>query len=478
MKAKLLNTELEIRLARTICHSSTLRNYCLAQLFNKRGIFGYAPCDELANRIRAMVRAGKKVHPRLMSADPALSQSTRNIILSKRSEHEVFTSKSEVTEAVAELEKYRRTRVLFESAEQVSAGIERGEDSETLTAVVEGALASAKTTMGLDAVRFGSVPEVYKTDPFAAARRVIHPAATSRIGTGLVGFDARTKGLARGNLVILMSPRGGGKSSLSLDMSIHQYRGLHLNIGVFNFELPRDEILARILANLTGIDNSRIMAGDTTRKERLVMSAAIGFMARVGREHRCKYDIHTDMMNVSDIAAVTKAMGYDVIYVDYLTLIAASAGQENMQQLDRMSHDAWALKTLAKSADCLVVTMAHMTEDFQVKYSRAVENHADVVWGWRLTRSDKREGIAKIRQLKARGFAEFDFALRMNLSTHRWSSMSTEALEDDFEPTTAMAEQQNQRRGGRRNDEEKEAEPRPVRSRKLSERKAADLGGL
>ncbi|NDD64567.1 MAG: hypothetical protein EBZ36_11430, partial [Acidobacteria bacterium] len=120
-----------------------------------------------------------------------------------------------------------------------------------------------------------------------------------------------------------------------------------------------------------------------------------------------------------------------------LTLFKAPANSDQVKQL---SADAWALKVLARTASCVVITLTHMTDDWEVKFSRAVENHADTIWGWRMSRQEKRDGIAIVRQTKARGTREFDFALYHDLSRHRWWCKGEAPVSDDFEPSQRIRE--------------------------------------
>jgi hypothetical protein len=105
--------------------------------------------------------------------------------------------------------------------------------------------------------------------------------------------------------------------------------------------------------------------------------------------------------------------------IDYLGMIdpterSAKATHEIKADITRD------MKALAKTRDCLVILIVQLTDDLRVKYSRAVEDHVDWFWGWRLNEESRELKVAKIKQSKARHAPEFDFLLRFDLATSTW----------------------------------------------------------
>jgi hypothetical protein len=62
------------------------------------------------------------------------------------------------------------------------------------------------------------------------------------------------------------------------------------------------------------------------------------------------------------------------------------------------------------------------TGEMDVRYSKAIKEHADVVMAWNLTKDAKESGVVWVHHIKARQYEAFDFPLAVELKYCRFGN--------------------------------------------------------
>lgn len=194
------------------------------------------------------------------------------------------------------------------------------------------------------------------------------------------GLDFLDLGLTAeaGDFVVLGGYPSDGKTALALSMAYEQARSKR--VGFFSLETSASKLFARLCATVAQVPSSRIKRRDLSPDDYELLAIKSDEMrARNLDLIRC------GAMSVEDITAVAKSRQYDVIYIDYLTLIQAQ-GRTEYEQTTATSK---ALHRFAQSAKTTVVALSQLSRPVQggakiptlssLRSSGQVEQDADVV---------------------------------------------------------------------------------------------------
>ena len=178
--------------------------------------------------------------------------------------------------------------------------------------------------------------------------------------------------------VIIGGYPSDGKTALALSMAYEQARSKR--VGFFSLETSASKLFARLCATVAQVSSSRI-------KQRTLGPDDYELLAIKSDEMRARnLDlIRGGAMSVEDITACAKSRQYDVIYIDYLTLIQAP-GRTEYEQTTATSK---ALHRFAQSTGTTVVALSQLSRPVQggakipnlssLRSSGQVEQDADVV---------------------------------------------------------------------------------------------------
>ena len=248
-----------------------------------------------------------------------------------------------------------------------------------------------------------------------------NPGVLRGIPTGFKDLDELLTGFHPGDLVIIASRPSVGKTSLALDIARNVFKYQKKNVGIFSLEMPKEQILERLLASEANIDLQLMHKGGLERKgefddfERLnkaldTLSNATIFIN----------DMPT--ANMLQIRAQSRRLkrekGLDLIIIDYLQLIDPMNMRESrVQQITEISRS---LKALARELHTPVIALSQL--------SRNVE---------------QRGGEPQLSDLRDSGSIEQDADVVMFLHRERQRDSEDDTLEDgDFAPDITNQDQE------------------------------------
>jgi replicative DNA helicase len=201
---------------------------------------------------------------------------------------------------------------------------------------------------------------------------------------GLADFDTITNGLEGGDLVVLASRPGMGKTAMMGSTGITVSQAVH--VAIFSAEMTSAQLMRRCLSLLGTIPQGRLR-----RAEQLddIDWAAIAPAAAALAERRLWID-DTPQPTLSHIRSECIALkarsGLGLVMVDYVQLVQG-AGANRYEQLRDV---AYGLKTLAKDLDVPVILLAQLNRGVEsredkrphisdLRDSGAIEEAADIV---------------------------------------------------------------------------------------------------
>lgn len=232
------------------------------------------------------------------------------------------------------------------------------------------------------------------------------------VPTGFPTLDEVTGGFSPGELVIISAPRGSGKSTLMMQLAVNSCSRGHKPVYV-NLEMSRREWTCRLFSNITLLPYTKIRRLATDEREKALLRFRVGlfyvkektayrdwFVADKRRliempavdfyKELSKFEFGGNITHLGpESASMTKLIaklrnlrrsGSDLVLVDYLSWI--KYGPSHYKQHERLGEAALKLKDIAKSLEMPVIVATQVTEEGNVKYSRAVEDHADQIIMW------------------------------------------------------------------------------------------------
>jgi hypothetical protein len=229
-----------------------------------------------------------------------------------------------------------------------------------------------------------------------------------------------------------------GKSIMANQLMINMNTKFHYNVCQVSFEMTKGQCHGRMYSNLTRIPFSKIDNRRTSTRQK----SRIYRMWRKLRKFNAKHGSHISIwcpkgdFTASQVLAVLKAFGFDVILIDYIGLVAPESGETEAQQL---GNSLRTFKLGAGALDAAIVVLAQLDEAKKhIRYSRAMKEHCDFLWQWVIGEKEEETNEVTIQQSKARNAPIYPFPLMMNFKIMRW---------EDIEVRDTMPGERSRRRG-------------------------------
>lgn len=211
------------------------------------------------------------------------------------------------------------------------------------------------------------------------------------VPTGFVDLDRLLGGLQRSDLIVLAGRPGMGKSGLALSIAYNATLTHGRRVGIFSLEMSKEQLIQRLLAVDSRIDQQRLRAGwiEDHEWEQVILSM----------EALSELSLWIDdTSSISTIQLRSKARRWllehniDLIIVDYLQMMQASThdGRKPENRVQEVSVISRALKGLARELNIPVLALAQLSRAVESRQSKmpqlsdlresgAIESDADVV---------------------------------------------------------------------------------------------------
>ena len=206
------------------------------------------------------------------------------------------------------------------------------------------------------------------------------------IPTGFRRLNHATGGLHDGELIIIAGRPGMGKSSLAVNIAEHAAIKENIPVAIFNLEMPKTQIVNRIISSQALVDSQSIRNGDFKIEDWQNICEVIDKISLAPI-----YIDDKSTINVREIKAIckrlkqTKKLG--MVVIDYLQLMEGQGREENRQ--NEISKISRGLKVMAKELNIPVIALSQMSRNSEQKNrtpmlsdlreSGAIEQDADIV---------------------------------------------------------------------------------------------------
>ncbi len=214
------------------------------------------------------------------------------------------------------------------------------------------------------------------------------PDSFKGIPTGFKRLDKMTHGLQPGALIVLAARPGMGKTSLA--MNLVEHAALHAGkvCAVFSLEMPRNEIIQRLICSYANVSMQKALSGELSAKEWKKLMLA-------GDQLKKSKIYVDDSSRVTPGEILSKCMrlrstagGLDMIMIDYIQLM--SSGNSKFEGSDNRTQEVAEitrnLKIMAKELGVPVIALSQLRriqskepQLSDLRESGAIEQDADIV---------------------------------------------------------------------------------------------------
>ncbi|QJT70865.1 DNA helicase [Vibrio phage vB_VcorM_GR7B] len=357
-----------------------------------------------------------------LCSDPTLSEDTREELLDAKKKP--IKNLESLDSCVSSLVQFRRARLLFENAQTTIDTMQ--EDKVDVDALLDSNadyVSKARSTMAVtkDILRIGKGSNANKV-----VKKLLDNKKPDVVPTGFNAFDDINGGLFPGSLFIVAATSGGGKSTMAGQLAVNFTRRGHSTCMV-PLEMTEEEMMARVIANVSGIDVRKFLLGKLSKGEKKKADKCFKKYEKEIARVDAGYDIFEpeEDMSAEEILMMLKPYGHKVIIIDYISLLKGVDGDDSWQQLGKVARFC---KIWAKNNNAIVILLAQLSDEGSIRYSRAIVEHANNAWFWTMTDEDKEKGIAEIRQAKARNHSPHPFPLQVEFASMRFMDVGDAEL--------------------------------------------------
>jgi replicative DNA helicase len=201
---------------------------------------------------------------------------------------------------------------------------------------------------------------------------------------------------------------------------------------MLQLELTETQISERLASNLGNIDSEIIRSGNINEKyQKRIIEASEEFHEEL-KVAKSRLTFFTpSSATIQECEYAFKTFKYDVWFIDYINLLKWEGGGKERSGEDwtRLSDIVKEFKRLAKKHGVAVVLAVQVnidkdSGDIEIRYAKAMKEHADVVLVWNLDSNARKDGVVWLRHLKARQYEGFDFPIRVALNYCRFESVN------------------------------------------------------
>ncbi|MCL2200442.1 MAG: replicative DNA helicase [Oscillospiraceae bacterium] len=206
--------------------------------------------------------------------------------------------------------------------------------------------------------------------------------------TGLHDLDKQIMGLNKGDLVLIASRPGMGKTSIALNIALHAAKSSGKSVAVFSLEMSSEQLAMRLLASEAFIDSKKLQTGRIKPEEWRKLSAAAKSISEADLLINDNASLSVADMN----AQCRRVPNLGLVVVDYLQLMQSASGgkggSDNRVQV--VSEISRMMKIMAKELNVPLICLSQLSRANEsrqnkrpllsdLRESGAIEQDADIV---------------------------------------------------------------------------------------------------
>lgn len=209
------------------------------------------------------------------------------------------------------------------------------------------------------------------------------------ISSGYKELDKKTDGLHQSDLIIIAGRPSMGKTAFAMNLCEHAAMIEPKPVLIFSLEMPGNQIVMRMLASLSRVDQICIRTGQLNHVDKEKVASTIELLL----ERRNIYIDDSSYLTPSDIRSRSRRLfrehnGLSLIMIDYLQLMRVPSLSNNRTL--EISEISRSLKALAKELKVPVIAISQLNRSLEqridkhpinsdLRESGAIEQDADLI---------------------------------------------------------------------------------------------------
>ena len=190
----------------------------------------------------------------------------------------------------------------------------------------------------------------------------------SGLSSGFFDLDCFIQGFQKSDLIIIAGRPSMGKTALSLNIALNIIKNENLPVLFFSLEMSKEQIMYRLLAMETNINQMRLKSGRLSEEDWLKLTKIIKVVAKFPF-----FVNDTSNLSIQDIRSRLKTILFEqnkigLVIIDYLQLMQNSnlKTENRVQELSQITRS---LKNMAREFNIPIIALSQL--------SRNVENRID-----------------------------------------------------------------------------------------------------
>ncbi|MDN3679063.1 replicative DNA helicase [Vibrio tapetis] len=209
------------------------------------------------------------------------------------------------------------------------------------------------------------------------------------VTTGFNDLNKKTAGLQGSDLIIVAARPSMGKTTFAMNLCENAAMSQDKPVLIFSLEMPAEQLMMRMLASLSRVDQTKIRTGQLDDEDWARISATMGVLM----EKKNMYIDDSSGLTPTELRSRARrvardAGGISMIMVDYLQLMRVPGLQDNRTL--EISEISRSLKALAKELNVPVVALSQLNRSLEqradkrpinsdLRESGAIEQDADLI---------------------------------------------------------------------------------------------------
>lgn len=209
------------------------------------------------------------------------------------------------------------------------------------------------------------------------------------ISSGYKDLDMKTDGLQKSDLIIIAARPSMGKTTFAMNVCEHAAMNETKPVLIFSLEMSSEQIMMRILASLSRVDQIRIRTGRLNNDDRERIASTIELLL----EKHNMYIDDSSFLTPADVRGRARRLfrehdGLSLIMIDYLQLMRVPTVLNNRTL--EISEISRSLKALAKELKVPIIAISQLNRSLEqrndkhpvnsdLRESGAIEQDADLI---------------------------------------------------------------------------------------------------
>ncbi|XTZ38159.1 replicative DNA helicase [Salmonella enterica] len=209
------------------------------------------------------------------------------------------------------------------------------------------------------------------------------------VDTGYQDLNKKTAGLQRSDLIIVAARPSMGKTTFAMNLCENAAMLQDKPVLIFSLEMPAEQIMMRMLASLSRVDQTRIRTGQLDDEDWARISGTMGILL----EKRNMYIDDSSGLTPTEVRSRARRIyreheGLSLIMIDYLQLMRVPSLSDNRTL--EIAEISRSLKALAKELQVPVVALSQLNRSLEqradkrpvnsdLRESGSIEQDADLI---------------------------------------------------------------------------------------------------